>query len=133
MSEKEGFFTKVNNFVKQFWGVFFIGFGVAIILLFLKGNNSADYIKKMQDSHAKELEEVNKAREEERKKYEENEKRYQERMAVIEAQYQTAKKEFEDKKKAQAAKIVKNYGDKPVELAEKLAEVTGFKVILPED
>lgn len=133
MSETS-FFTKVNNFIKKFWGVFVAIFGItALLLMKKKGDDSADYIKQMQDSHAKEIEEVNKAREEERKKYAENEKKYQERMVVIENQYEAAKKEFDEKKKAQAAKLVKDYGDKPTELAEKLAEVTGFKVILPEE
>lgn len=133
MSE-ESFSTKTNNFVKKHWGVFVAVFAtMAVLFMFKKNNDSAAYIKQMQESHTKELEEVNKAREEEHKKYLENEKKYQDRMAVIEAQYETAKKEFDEKKKAQAAKLVKNYGDKPTELAEKLAEVTGFKVILPED
>lgn len=134
MSEETSFSIKAGNFVKKYWGVFVIILAVAAVVFMKEQNNeSAAYIKQMQDSHAKEIEEVNKAREEERKKYEQNEIRYKERMAAIEAQYETAKKEFDEKKKNQAAKIMKDFGGKPVELAEKLAEVTGFKVILPED
>lgn len=132
MSEEN---VSVNtSFIKKYWKILAAVLATSIVLFMLKSNHdSSAYIKQMQESHAKELEEINKAREEERKQYEENEKKYKERMAAIEAEYETAKKEFDEKKKEQAAKLLRDFKGKPVELAKKLSEVTGYKVILPEE
>jgi len=126
---------KIKSFFGRFWGFFIAGFGIFAGILFFKKKNddSLEIIKQIQDSHTKEIQELNKIRDEERASYEENEKKYKDRMAVIEQQYEASKKIFDEKKKEEAKKIVKQYSDKPEELAKKLSEVTGFKVILPEE
>jgi len=124
----------IKSFFKRFWGYLAAGLGLALGLSFYKKKVDVyeDIVQKMQQSHEKELEAIKKAREEERAKYEENERKYKERMAAIEKEYEAAKVEFDAKKKSAAEKIVRTYGDKPDKLAEKLAEVTGFKIVLPE-
>ena len=54
-------------------------------------------------------------------------------MEIIEKEYETAKKELDEKKKSEVATIVRKYADKPDQLAERLAQVTGFKIVLPEN
>ena len=126
---------KIKDFFKKFWGFFVAGLGVAAGFLLVKKKVEYydDVVQKLQDSHQKELDEIKMAQEEERQKYEENERKYKERMEIIEKEYETAKKELDEKKKSEVATIVRKYGDKPDQLAERLAQVTGFKIILPED
>lgn len=126
---------RLKDFFKKYWGLLiFAVFIVSSIAFYKKKVDVYESIMhKMQESHQKELDDVKKTREEERTKYEENEKKYKERMAIIEKEYETAKAEFEARKKTTAEKIIKNYGNKPDKLAEKLAEVTGFKIIMPAE
>lgn len=124
-----------KDFLKRYWGLIVVGGGIILGALFYKKKVDVyeSIMQKMQESHQKELDDIKKAREEERTKYEENEKKYKERMVAIEKEYEAAKIEFDARKKTAAEKIVKNYGSKPDKLAERLAEVTGFKIIMPED
>jgi hypothetical protein len=125
----------IEDFFKKFWGLFVAGLGVIAGLLLVKKKeaDTTALIQSIEDSHKKEIEEINKAREAERQQYEENEKKYKATMAAIQEQYEKAKKDFDEKKKSEAATIVRKYANKPDQLAQKLAEVTGFKIILPED
>ena len=59
-------------------------------------------------------------------------KQLQEKLELIEKQYVEAKKELNDKKKIEIAKILKDSANDPEELAEKLSQATGFQVRLPE-
>lgn len=125
----------IKNFFKRFWGYLAVALGAVLGIVFYKKKVDVyeNIVQKMQESHEKELNDIKKAREEEREKYEENERKYKERMAAIEKEYEAAKIEFDAKKRTAAEKIVRTYGNKPDKLAEKLAEVTGFKIIMPEE
>lgn len=126
---------KIKVFFKRSWGFFVAGTGIVLSLAFFrkKIDHYENIMQKLHESHQKELNDIKAAREEERKKYEENEKKYQERMAIIEKEYDAAKKQLDDKKREEVGKIVKKYGGKPDQLAQKLSEVTGFKIIMPEE
>jgi len=126
---------KIKNFFKNSWGYIVAGIGLifGLTLFRKKVDHYENIVQKLQESHQKELDEIKKARDEERKKYEENEKKFQERMAAIEKEYDTAKKELDEKKRKEIEGIVKSYGNQPDKLAQRLTDVTGFKIILPED
>ena len=123
----------VKEFFRKSWG--YIVAGISIFIgLFLFKRKSDDYqlqIDDLKTVHKKELEEVYKARELERKQYEENEKKYQLALKSIQKQYDDAKKILDDKKKENIKEIIVKYGKRPDVLAQKLSEVTGFKVVLP--
>jgi 5-bromo-4-chloroindolyl phosphate hydrolysis protein len=125
----------IKNFFKK--SGIYIALALAIILgisLFKKKVDEYETIvQKMQESHQKELDEIEAARKEERKKHEENERAYKERMATIEKEYDEAKKALDEKKKKDVDGIVKKYYGKPDQMAERFAKVTGFKIILPEE
>ena len=126
----------IKDFFKRF-GVFVIvvgvGIAVGVSLFKKKVNHYEDIVQKLQESHQKELNEIEAARKEERKKFEENERAYKEKVAAIEKEYADAKKVFDEKKKSAADGIVKKYDGKPDQLAERFAKVTGFKIVLPEE
>lgn len=128
-------FENIKNFFKKSWGYLVAGLGVVFgVMLFRKKvDHYENIVQKLQDSHQKQLDEIEAARKEERKKHEENERKYQERMALIEKEYEAAKAELDEKKRKEIEGIVKKYGDQPDKLAQRLADVTGFKIIMPED
>jgi Skp family chaperone for outer membrane proteins len=128
-------FENIKNFFKKSWGYLVAGLGVVFgVMLFRKKvDHYENIVQKLQDSHQKQLDEIEAARKEERKKHEENERKYQERMALIEKEYEAAKAELDEKKRKEIEGIVKKYGNQPDKLAQRLADVTGFKIIMPED
>ena len=126
---------KVGEFLKKFWGYIVTGVGI-ILGLFLFKKKSDDYqvnIDDLKNTHTKEINKINEARIAERKQYEENEKRYQKALAEIQKKYDDAKQDLDKKKKDDIKEIIEKYGTRPDVLAEKLSEVTGFKIVLPED
>jgi len=127
---------KIKKFFLKFWGYFVIA-GIAIVIcLFLFKKNSDDsltFVKRIQDSHNKELEELNKIRIEELLSYKDNEKKYKEQLISVEEKHEESKKIFSENKKEEVIKITKKYNDKPEELTKKLAEITGFKIVFPEE
>jgi 50S ribosomal subunit-associated GTPase HflX len=127
--------TKTLDFLKKFWGYFVaagaIFFGVVVLKRKLEDYDQL--IEKLQGAHDEQIKVLNKIREDERAKYEENEKKYQARMAVIEAEYEKAKQELDDNKRKRVEGLVKKYSDKPDVLSKKLADLTGFEVVLPKE
>jgi flagellar motility protein MotE (MotC chaperone) len=121
------------TFIKKYWELFLLLVGVfaGIFLLRQQKTSFIDDIKKIQDAHDEEVKRINAARDEERRQRLENERRLNNTLQIVQAQYDAARKELDDKKKKEVEQLVKDFGDKPEELAKKLSEVTGFIVILP--
>jgi len=125
----------IKDFLKKFWGYLVTGVGIVIgLLIFKKRTTTYELeIEGLRSSHKKEIEDINNARDAERKQYEENERKFQEALKAIQKKYDDAKKDLDEKKKSDIKDIVVKYGNRPDILAQKLSEVTGFKIILPED
>lgn len=67
----------------------------------------------------------------ERAEHEANIKKLQDSLSSVQQQYDEAKLALEAKKKDTITKIVVKYADDPTGLAQKVGEVTGFKVVSP--
>ena len=128
-------FKKLWLYIKKYWQVIsMICGGVAAFLLLRKEDKSfQDELKKLQNSHDEELKKIQLAHDEERRQHEENVKKLQETLANVQSQYDAAKKELDDEKKKEIEELVKNYGEDPEALSQKLSEVTGFQIVLPEN
>lgn len=138
MTDEKNILNSTLDFIKRFWGLFAVGLGIAAAtLLFFHFNKKSDatydMIKRMQNSHDEELKKIYEIREEEKKKLDDIQKKYDKKIADLEAEHKLRMLEFEEKKKENASKIVKNLGDKPKELADRFSQTTGFTVILPEE
>jgi septal ring factor EnvC (AmiA/AmiB activator) len=121
-------------YVKKYWSfaVLVLAMVFGYFLLRKTEQDVAEQIKKIQDAHEKELNEILRAREEERQRLEENSKKLQAALESIQKQYETAKKELDAATRQKIQDIVEEHGDDPVALAQKLSEVTGFTVIMPQ-
>jgi Skp family chaperone for outer membrane proteins len=121
--------------VKKYWqlAALIVGTIVGFFLLQRRENAFVEDFKKVQQTHAEELKKIQEARDEERAKLVENQKKLESALVEIQKKYDAAELQFDDKKKAEVEQIVKEHGNDPIVLAQKLSESTGFRVILPEE
>lgn len=114
--------------------VFILGGLLALLMITVsKGFSFVKWIGSLRGSSQKEVKEITAARDEELEKKKKAEELYQRRMKAIEEDHVEAKKEFDEKKKAEVETLLKSTENDPQKLAEELAKVTGFKIVLPED
>jgi len=120
-------------YIKKYWGIAVLVIGtVAGFFLFRKEQSGfADNLKKIQEAHDEEIKKIQEARAEEQRQHEANVKKLQDTLVAVQKHYDDAKEALDDKKKKEIADLVKQYGDKPDVLAQKLSEATGFVIILP--
>ena len=125
---------KIFLILKKNWQILLLALALifSIFLFRRRDQNFAERLEKIQDDHKKEIQKINEIREKERRQHEENESRLKETLSLIQAEYDSSKKELDKKKKKQIQEIVKVHGNNPDELATQLSNVTGFKIILPE-
>lgn len=127
--KKAGVFIGTNWKIIALCGLVIVGY-----LLFRKREQGfAEKLKEIQDIHRQELKEIDKVRAEEKALYEANERRLRQALETVQLEYEKAKQELSNAKKKEVTKIVKDIGNDPMALAQKLSEATGFKIVLSED
>jgi len=131
-------FKKIWDLIKENWKSIIVSVASLIItwqVYAFFSRKDADLLlqmESMQKIHNEELEKVKKAFEEEKIRHDQNVKKLEEDLRLSKEEYIKAKQEFENKKKINVAKIVKQYGEDPVGLAQKVQSVMGFQIIMPE-
>ena len=120
-------------FMKKYWWVFLAIAGFIIYKLVFKQptGDIAEVLAEIQKKHEEELKAIKEADERRMKAYEENSRKLQERLTEIERQYAAAQQELDDKKRKELTKILEESHNDPDELAQRLADATGFRIILP--
>lgn len=126
-------FSTIFAYVKKYWSLaaLVVGTIVGVLLLRREQVGFADNLKKLQDAHDEEIKRIQAAREQEQREHEANLKKLQDALDAVQKHYDDAKKDLDDKKKREITDLVKQYGDDPDALAQKLSEATGFVIILP--
>ena len=102
----------------------------------LLGKERDDFVSKLKTYEALRDEEVKKivaATEEERMLYRENLRRYEETMDAIRQKYLTDTKKLEETKTTQVKKIVEKFNEDPTGAAKQISELTGLKLVIPEN
>lgn len=122
-------------FVKSYWAFFVLILGsIFAAIVFTKRENTFEEERdKIAKIHKQELEKIAQLRRDEQLKNEENERKLKETLDAVQKQYDEAKKDFDDKKKAQIAVLVKKHSGNPTELARQLSALTGFVIIQPSE
>lgn len=125
--------TIIWSYLKKYWGIAALIIGTVFAVLFLRNRTEtfADQLKKIQDAHDAEIKQIQAARDEEQRQRLADEKRLQDALSAVQQQYDAANKDLDAKKKAEIAVLVKQYGNDPTALAQKLSEVTGFVIVMP--
>lgn len=122
------------SYVKKYWQLF------AALLLFVVGffffrsriSDLTDILDDNRKRHEQEIKEIEEAHRKELEAKEEALKKLQETLAQIEKHYEEAQKELDDKKRKEIEQIIKETQDDPEELARRLQESTGFRIVVPE-
>lgn len=126
---------KLWVFLRTYWS--YIALVVAMVSTYLLlRRQTVDFgrqIQDIQDRHQKELEEIKQAHDEEARRLAENERKLTVRLEQIQKQFDAAQHQLDAEKKSQVAELVREYGDQPSVLAQKLSDVTGFTIVLPEE
>lgn len=123
------------TYIKKYWAVFA---AIAGFILFRMWQNQqqTDLAKMLDDinkKHAQELADIQKAHDVEDQQRAANEAKMEAQMAAIEKQYEAAQQQLDAEKRVEIQQILASTKDDPVALAKKLADATGFQVVLPED
>jgi len=128
------FLQSLLTFTKKYWQtILLVVVSVYAYYAVTKSREGvAETLKKMQAAYDAEMSQVDAARLEERKQHEANVERLQAELEAEKKDYEEKKKEFEDKRRTEIGTIVQKYGSDPSALADKLSQVTGFQVIIPE-
>jgi len=121
-------------FIKKYWSyILFIVIALFAIFFGSKTFTFSEELKKIRDIYDNEIKQIVEIRTTEKLQHKENQKKFNDRMAIIEKNYEQQQKTLDDKKRKEVETIVKNYSDKPIELAEQLKNATGFTIIMPKD
>lgn len=128
------FFQKSWLFIKTNWRYAAVVLGALVAYLLLNKQKSSllDQLQEIRASYESQISKIEAARREEREKNAQELKILKKRLEDVQKQYDDAKKDLDDKKRAEIEELIKKYSDNPEELAKKLSEATGFKIILPE-
>lgn len=122
--------TVVVEFLKKNW-LTLVLVGVIVGGILWMRSQQVDYaqaIKDLNDSHQVEIRKINEARQQEAKEHAEQLRRLQETVDKIEADYAKAIADLEKEREDRKKQIVRNYGNKPDDLAALLANQFGFVV-----
>lgn len=119
------------SYVKKYWhyAVIVVLAVVGFFLFNTQRNTVAEALAEAQKRHDDELKAIREAMAAEEAKRAQNQKVLQETLIAVEKQYQDSQKQLDDKKRAEIKKIVEETHDDPEELARRLQESTGFKIV----
>lgn len=122
------------TYIKKYWSIVLLITAIIFGIFFIRGKQLAFVadMRKIQEAHDLEIKRINDAIEEERRQHTQNIKKLQDTIDSIQTQYEAAKQDLDEKKRKQIIALIKKYQSDPISLAEKLSELTGFTIILPE-
>lgn len=107
---------------------------LALVVLFWKnGKGWFKLLLATRESSQQEVEDVKNVREKEIEDQRKNKEKIDKMLVQIQQKHDKEDVEFDENKKKQVEETVKTYGNDPNKLADELAKVTGFKVILPPE
>jgi len=118
---------KVWTWLRHNWYVpAVIVYTLVLWILFRKKDKAREVLEVRAESYEKQIEAINKSHDEEIKKRDEILTTYKDIVEQLEEEFEEDKKELDTKKKQEIKNIVKEYHDKPDELAALMAEKFGF-------
>lgn len=121
----------LKGFFARFWPLLLVASLVVTFMYWKRSHDASDaqVIADLQKRHAEEVQELQRLQEQRATEYEENIKTLQVRLADIESQYAAAQQRLTEEKQVEVKQILKESGDNPQELAQKLATAAGFVVV----
>jgi cytoskeletal protein RodZ len=126
----------IKNFFKKSWGWMLLVPAAILTLIVLFWKNGKGWFKLLlaiRESSQQEVEDIKSVREKELEDQRKNKEKIDKMLVQIQQKHDKEDTEFNENKRKQVEETVKTYGGDPNKLAEELAKVTGFKVVLPPE
>lgn len=126
------FLKKAWTLLKNYWYVPVVVIAIIVLFVLTGGKTPKALIAAFQnarESHAKEVEAIDRIHTEEIEKRDVALKTFHSTMGEIEKKYAEADEELDSKKRRRIEKLVKANAEDPAALTKKLAELTGFRVV----
>jgi len=119
---------KAWTWLKHNWKAPAIVLYTIVLWLFLRRKGDAEKVLQIRsDSYKEQIDTINKAHQEEIQKRDEILEKYLEVVDTLEKNHSAEKEELDNKKKKEVKEIVKEYYNKPDELAKKISDKFGFE------
>jgi outer membrane protein OmpA-like peptidoglycan-associated protein len=127
--------TKARKFLQRSWGFIAAAVGLLAGLGYLYERRRLSQKEETPaiDDKLKVIDKVEEVADEAQEDLDTNQKVHEDVVKTVEDQYQQNKKTLKEEEKKEIKQLAQDYSDNPEELAKKLSELTGFKVILPEE
>lgn len=122
-------------YVKKYWAIIaaVIGFIVFEVILHEQKTDLASTLADINKKHQDELTAIQKANDVQEQQHLANEAKMAAQLDAIEKQYEASQKQLDDTKRAEIKQIITETQNDPNALAQKLADATGFTVVLPKE
>lgn len=129
------FLSKLWSYVKAYW---FVPVGIGLVILAYvigKGDMSgaAKLLKDARDQHEAEIKIIDEVNAEKEQKKEAANQRARDALEFIEARYEEANKELDEKERAKVQKLLAKAKNDPKEMDKLVEKMTGIKVVTVED
>jgi len=125
---------KAFSLLKNYWYLPVIVIAIVVLTIASGGTVPKHLIaafQKARDTHSKEVDVLNDTHREEIKKRDASLYTYHLRMLAIEKKYTDANEKLDSRKRKQIEKLIKDNAEDPTELTKRIAEETGFIVVMP--
>ena len=114
---------------KKYWQIL-LGAAIPIVLMLIFRNKSdvSAILDRAREDHEKEVDAINKSYEAEISARDDAQKKYFDTISKLEEKYKDSQRELDKKKRKEIKKILKDHGDNPEEITQRLSALTGFKI-----
>ena len=129
-------FAKIKRFFAKFWWAILTSVAAIVAILFFRKKKPIDdgsLLSTIQDTHNDFSDAVIKTQSDQTSQLKDESIRHKESVDAIKNKYDELKKDLDADTRREAEQIFEENKNDPDELAKKLAEVTGFIIILPKD
>jgi hypothetical protein len=122
---------KVWLWCKKNWQLFVgILIGLSLYVVSRRPFNISETLDRTREDHEKQIEALNKSHEIEIELQRQASKRALDRMIQVEKQHEQAQIELDDKKRKRIEQLLSNSDEDPNEITRRIAEITGFEMVL---
>ena len=122
---------KIWAWCKKYWQILLgVSISVFVMIFTRRGPDLSKVLQRVRDDHQKEVDAINKAHEKEIADREAAHKKYMSTVEEVEKKYREASEDLSSKKRKEIEKIIKDHADDPDEITRRLAEVTGFEILV---
>jgi len=122
---------KIWVWCKKYWQILLaVSISVFVLIFTRRSPDLSKVLQRVRDDHQKDIDVINKAHEKEVADREAAHEKYMSTVEEVEKKYREASENLSSKKRSEIEKIIKIHSDDPDEITRRLAEITGFEILV---